>query len=331
MVRRASSRTLLSSVARQHVRVLAGLGEDVAERVHHQRVAGVARSGLGGRDHEDGVLDGPRTHERAPSARPSASRPPQAAGMTSTSAPRSTSSRASFREAEVVAGHQPDPEPGDVDDDGRERAGMQRVGLLVAEGVVEVDLPVRRGGGAAHQQRVVGPRRILGGLEHPGDHRGVVLGGDRREVGRGRRRRGLERPGLTSEPASPKSRAKASGSTTRSLSDGTRSCSCAPLPAGSSPDAAWTTVTDRVLTPTVSRTGPRVMLGLPMPGETGVMAIGAAFSAVVLAGGVATRLDGADKASVENCTAARCSPGHSMRCWTRPRSSWSATRCRPPP
>ena len=49
--------------------------------------------------------------------------------------------------------------------------------------------------------------------------------------------------GLTSEPGSPKSRANASGRTTRSASCGTRSASRARLAAGSSPDASWTTAT----------------------------------------------------------------------------------------
>ena len=76
------------------------------------------------------TLPGPRDPRRR--ARPAARRPgrDELAGQ--------------LGEAQVVAGHQPDADPADLDQHRLDGAGEQPVGLLVAEGVVEVDLAVRR-------------------------------------------------------------------------------------------------------------------------------------------------------------------------------------------
>src|SRR4051794_24238588 len=81
-----------------------------------------------------------------------------------------------------------------------------------------------------------------------------------------------------SEPGWPKSRANASGNTTRSQSRGASRSSAARLASGRRPDASWTRATRRLAT---------------------VRDCHMTFCAVVLAGGRASRLDGADKASIE--------------------------------
>ena len=97
---------------------------------------------------------------------------------------------------------------------------------------------------------------------------------------------------LRSEPGSPKSRANASGNTTRSLPSGVSSASRARFAAGSRVDASCTRVT--CIPPVWTPVGTRVCLA----GRAGKTP-GVDFDAVVLAGGRAERLDGADKAALD--------------------------------
>ena len=98
---------------------------------------------------------------------------------------------------------------------------------------------------------------------------------------------------LTSEPASPKSRANASGSTTRSVPSGTSSASRSRFVAGSSPEASWTRARRRVVMTPACHAAVR-----DWP-DAAPLRTRRRFAAVVLAGGSAVRLGGADKASVE--------------------------------
>src|SRR4051812_3651445 len=106
---------------------------------------------------------------------------------------------------------------------------------------------------------------------------------------------------LTSDPAGPKSRANASGSTTRSAPSGQSSARRDRFTTGSRSEASCTRATRSasvVVTPS----------SLPPPtrgprGETAVVDASpdpTGFCGVVLAGGRASRLGGADKASVEH-------------------------------
>ena len=112
-----------SSAAVSDLGAVAGLDQHVAERVHDHRVAGVARPRLAGARRRTTVFSIARA--RSSVVQWSTLRGPatQAAGTTSTSAPRSTSAPGQLGEAQVVAGHQADRKPADLDDDRLERAG----------------------------------------------------------------------------------------------------------------------------------------------------------------------------------------------------------------
>src|SRR4051794_27690959 len=94
---------------------------------------------------------------------------------------------------------------------------------------------------------------------------------------------------LRSEPGAPKSRANASGKTTRSPPAGVSSASRARFSAGSRVDASWTSVTS--IPPVCPPRGP----GARPWGETPRVE----FDAIVGAGGRGTRLGGVDKASLD--------------------------------
>src|SRR4051794_36616307 len=87
--------------------------------------------------------------------------------------------------------------------------------------------------------------------------------------------------GDTSEPASPKSRAKASGSTTRSAPSGTSDSRRSRFSVGSSDEASCTSTTCMAPSLPPWRTMDRM-----------------SWAAVILTGGTSARLDGTDKASL---------------------------------
>ena len=145
----AWSRTSASSVGAQHLGVRRR--PRPARRRAGRRPSSArcsAAPGWPAATHEDGVLDRPGAHQGAPvvdlaRAGDPGGRDDQHLGAGVDQRP------GELGEAQVVAGHQPDPEAADVDHHRRSAgAGGQPVGLAVAEGVVEVDLAVRRRGGA---------------------------------------------------------------------------------------------------------------------------------------------------------------------------------------
>ena len=239
---------LRSSVAVSDLGALAGLGQDVAERVHDQRVAGVARPGLAGRDHEDGVLDRPGPHERAPvldlarAGHPGrgddehlGARGRRAAGPARGSAGRSRSSaRPGSPPTSTTTGSS-----GPAVQRGRTRGSRRS-----------------RRGGSCGTTRSAAPRtsRVLKGRAGSSAVSNIPAttvvscsaATAASSVANGPS--SASAYGLTSEPASPKSRAKASGSTTRSAvgrAPGRAAArGCRP---GRAPDAAWTTVTDSMV------------------------------------------------------------------------------------
>ena len=113
------------------------------------------------------------------SGRPCAGPATQAAGTTSTSAPAVDQRAGQLGEAQVVAGHQPDREARRRSTTtGSSGAGGEPVGLPVAEGVVEVDLAVRRLGARPRSTRVLNGRAgVVARLEHAGHDGGAALGG----------------------------------------------------------------------------------------------------------------------------------------------------------
>ena len=99
----------------EHVVPVAGLGDHVAGRADHHRVAGVARAGLADPDDVHGVLDRARrssVRQWSTLPRPAT----QAAGTTSSFGAALDQLAGELGEAQVVAGHQPDAEPADVDE-----------------------------------------------------------------------------------------------------------------------------------------------------------------------------------------------------------------------
>ena len=158
---------------------------------------------------------------------------------------------------------------------------MTPVGLAVAERVVEVDLAVVGARRPAQDQGVDGAGRVRRPSRTcpPGSSCRA-----RRPPGRPRSANGPSSDSaapLRSEPGSPKSRANASGKTTRSLPSGVSSASRSRFSAGSRVDASCTKVTCMAPVCPRCQTGRRPVV----------------FDAVVLAGGRATRLGGADKAA----------------------------------
>ena len=220
LVRRASSSSSCVSVAVSTAAPSSASASTSPNGSDDQRVAGVARPGLAGASDEDGVLDRPRPHQSAPVvdlARPGhpGRRHHQQLGAPVDQGP------GELGEAQVVAGHQADPEAADLDHLGLGRSRREPVGLAVAEGVVEVDLAVvGRAPLSAHHQGVERPLRVRSRARTCRPRRWYARG---RRRGRPRWRRARRRGSanaLTSEPASPKSRANASGKTTRSVSVG---------------------------------------------------------------------------------------------------------------
>ena len=143
LVRRASSRSARSRTASMTCSAPSASASDVTERADHRGVPDVARLGLPGADDEAGVLDGPGGEQRAPVLDLAVAGQPRRRhdedlGPGVDQAPRE------LGEPQVVAGHQPHLPARHVDDHRLDRAAGQAVGLAVAEGVVEVDLAVRR-------------------------------------------------------------------------------------------------------------------------------------------------------------------------------------------
>ena len=204
-------------------------------------------------------------------------------------------------EPQVVAGHQADLPAAEVDHDAarsaRPSAGRTRGSRTSRRGGPCGTRPSAR---AAHDQGVVGPGRVVARSRTCRRRRWCRA---RRPPARPRVANGPSSGSayaLTSEPASPKSRANASGKTTRSASSGASSVESrrgwppgrARRPPGPGrPAASVVVVTPPACHPIVRRSaGARCETrACDRPGLS-------SFCAVVLAGGRAARLGGADKA-----------------------------------
>ena len=152
------------------------------------------------------------------------------------------------READVVAGGQPDRDAGDVDDH-RLVAGGHGVGLGEAEGVEQVDLVVvRRHRPARRRAACCAPGRPSAGVNMPGDHGHLVASAPPRSAGWPTARR---RGSATWRRPGPNRRIVASGKTTsRAPAVGglgrPAASTWSRLATGSSPDTIWASATRRV-------------------------------------------------------------------------------------
>ena len=154
--------------AKDHARLGAALGNDLAPRIDHQRVAErvaavLVPAALGRGEHEAAVLDGRARISTCQWASPVCL--VKAEGIARNEAPASAQRAIERREAQIVANRQGEPAPRQVGDHGKV-AGTVGVGFAIALAAGEVDvehvdLVVARGdvAVAVDQERAV--RRLL--------------------------------------------------------------------------------------------------------------------------------------------------------------------------